>query len=78
MKRKHVLSACVLLLPVLLFPVLTGCGRSDASGAAAPSASSAGSGDTLPSAGGNDNAPPEDSVITVGSAEELPEAIDPV
>ena len=85
MRRKHRLSAYImLLLAALLLSVLAGCGGggSNPSGTDTPAISDTGSDETPPPEDSGDEsqhdpAPPEGDVVTVGSVEELLEAIGP-
>lgn len=90
MRRKHRLSAyIVLLLVVLLLSVLAGCdggGKQNTdgnpTGTETPAISDTGSDETTPPEDSgdevqHDSAPPEGDTVTVGSIEELLEAIGP-
>ena len=85
MRRKHGLSAyIILLLVVLLLSALAGCGGSggNSSGTDTPTQSDTGNGETPPQEDSGDEVqhdptPPEGDTVTVGSVEELLEAIGP-
>ena len=85
MRRTHGLNVCiVLLLSTLLLSVLAGCGGDggNPSGTDTPAISDTGNREPpLPEGSGDevqhDPAPPEGDTVTVGSIEELLEAIGP-
>ena len=90
MKRKHRLYACIILvLMALLLSMLTGCGGDGSqntdgnpTGTETPAISDTGSDEATPPEDSGDEvqhdpAPPEGDTVTVGSVEELLEAIGP-